>query len=420
MSTLSPAESRQIEDEYARYREEVMGLLARGFRRLPDREEIYQEAWTELLELRAAGTPLGDLRMMLRTIAWRRAADRTRNERHADPFDPASHLFGIHADAMTPPDEEAQIHLDAAIARLIVDSLDERHAAVIKLRFESHMDSREIREQLGVSAKRLEKIVTEAYRCVEAQLVAEDGGEAPYRRRQRSLLLACLMGQASTAQVERARHMVAEDAGCRAMLRHLHFTMNGVAALTPAPMVIADRELNRGIPVLDQVGDTFAWIKQFLTNLVSRGENARMSSEQVAGGAATLGGVSAAAKVALTCIAVGATAICLDSTRQQAPPPSAHYDVPPRQHRLHLPSPAPTVTRAPAKRAAPTATHATPRVHHGTRTVKPLAPRSASAPPPPTPAPTGSTEFGPGNLGSGNAAPTPAAAPSGGGGEFQP
>ncbi|MCW3050646.1 MAG: sigma-70 family polymerase sigma factor [Solirubrobacterales bacterium] len=405
MSSPSFVESRQIEHDYARYREEIMGLLTRGFSRLPDHEEIYQEAWTELLEMQAKGKPVGDLRMVLRTIAWRRARDRVRSDR-ADPFDPASHLFGAHAPATTPPDEEAQIHLDAAIARQVVDSLDERHAAVIKLRFESHMDSREIQQRLGVSAKRLEKIVTEAYHRVEAQLAVDESGESPYRRRQRSLLLACLLGQASAAQVQRARRMVAEDAGCRAILRQLHFTMDRIAALAPMP-VLVDREFDWGIPVFDRVGNVPASLKRVVANALSRGE-AHVSPEQAAGGAATIG-AGAAAKVALTCVAIGATAVCLDrgsSPGHYAPPhrpaPADHHDPPPTR----------VVARAPATQQAP--------VTHGATRSTPSASRSASAPPRPSPAPAGSTEFGPGNVGSQGASSTPAAASSGGGGEFLP
>src|SRR4029077_650034 len=119
------------------------------------------------------------------------------------------------------PDEEAQIKLDAATARQIVATLRPQQAAVIKLRFEAGMDSREIQAELGVNQKRYEKIVTEAWHSVEAQIAAIDGGDSPYRRRQRSLLLACLLGTASEAQLEHAREIVAEDVGCRAMLRHL-------------------------------------------------------------------------------------------------------------------------------------------------------------------------------------------------------
>src|SRR5207237_1204588 len=75
---LPPGEVAEFEREYLAHREEVLGMLAASFRGLSDQEELYQEAWTELLEMRARGERPRDVQQLLRTIAWRRARDRLR------------------------------------------------------------------------------------------------------------------------------------------------------------------------------------------------------------------------------------------------------------------------------------------------------------------------------------------------------
>ncbi len=55
LATLTPDESRELEREYVAHRAAVLAMLRADYRSLPDHEELYQEAWTELLELRARG-----------------------------------------------------------------------------------------------------------------------------------------------------------------------------------------------------------------------------------------------------------------------------------------------------------------------------------------------------------------------------
>jgi RNA polymerase sigma factor (sigma-70 family) len=149
---LSPTESRELEQEYRVHRPMVLGMLRDEFGGLPDHEELYQEAWTEVLELRARGTPIKNLSGLLRTVAWRRARDRLRN-RSAEAIDPDSAVLSAVADSAPEPDEHAQVHLDAALLRGVIDTLEPRHAAVLKMRFDWQLDSREIQQRLGVSPK---------------------------------------------------------------------------------------------------------------------------------------------------------------------------------------------------------------------------------------------------------------------------
>jgi hypothetical protein len=73
-----------------------------------------------------------------------------------------------------------------------------------------------------------------------------------------------------------------------------------------------------------------------------------------------------------------------------------------------------TVVRTPVKKTR-TVTHAKAKTHHVA-----VAASSPKSRPAASPAPKGSTEFGPGTLGSSSAPKQPAAAPADGGGEFTP
>jgi RNA polymerase sigma factor (sigma-70 family) len=414
---LPPTEAAELEREYVAHRGAVLAMLRADFGGVPDLEELYQEAWTELLELRARGDRLKSVRGLLKTIAWRRARDRLRKMK-PDTLDPMSPALTLEADSEPLPDEQAQIRLDAVVLRQIIDRLDPRQAAVLKLRFDWHLDAREIQERLGVSPKRLEKIVTEAYKNVAAEL-GSDGAETKWSRKQRSLLLACEMGLASAAQRQRAQQMVDEDATCRAMLREIRSTLRDVAAVLPMP-VLFERHAEHAVSAFDRLGDAWVSLKHGVLSLFGRGPGNATALEQAgtAGGAALSGGV--AVKAVTACLAVGGgAALCIEQglldwkrdepTRAERRAPSDVTASSPRPERATL---VPARTRAKPKRQP------AERDQRQRRSRPPTS--SPAATPDPSPAPAGSTEFGPGTTGS-SAAPTqPAAAPPDGGGEFGP
>lgn len=130
------AEAVDIEQEYRAHRDAVMAMLRTDFRGVGEREELYQEAWPGVLERQAAGEDIRNLRALLKLVAWRRARDVLRN-RSAAPTDPSGWLLESQRDPGPAPEEQADVRLDAARIRRVVETLDERHAAVIKLRFDS-------------------------------------------------------------------------------------------------------------------------------------------------------------------------------------------------------------------------------------------------------------------------------------------
>jgi RNA polymerase sigma factor (sigma-70 family) len=411
------ARDAEIERDYADHRSSVLAMLRADFPRLRDAEEFYNEAWAELLELEARGETVRHRRALLKKIAWRRAADATKRRR-PETMDPSSAAMVAATDDELLPDEQAQLRLDGEALRLVVESLDERQAAILKLRFDRHLSAREIQGRFGISEKRLEAIVTEAYKKIAAQLAVGDDGETRWTQRQRSLLLACELGIASARQRRRAQSMVDRDPACRAMLRAMRSSLDDVAAVLPMPVLIEERErlgaVGRATSRLDE-----AWlaVRHLADRVTGRTIPSTNLAEQVGAGGATAGAGAAAAKVVAACLAVGGTAtLCVSGGPSDAEhhpikhaTTTAHRAIvePARDHVVIARLPKTKAKKTPTKKAKTT-------VHHETAV---SSPKSA---PPPSPAPQGSTEFGPGDLGSSSAPKQPAAAPEDGGGEFTP
>ena len=412
---LSPEQAAASEREYVEHRQAVIGMLRREFPPLRSEvDELYQQAWIEFLELRASGTTIHNPRPLLQKIAWRAARARLRR-RTPQPVAPESHHLLDVADGEPLPEEQAQIRVDAGVLRAVVDSLDRQQAAALKLRFDYGMNAREIQRSMGVSAKRLEKIVTEAYAQVSTQLSTGADGEPVWLRRQRSLLLACVAGVASAKQRERAQRVVDADPRCRAMLEEMRATLHRVAEILPAPMLVDDdRTLSRLQSIVDRLSELWAGTRQMPYELTHRGLPTSGAVEH-AGSAAV--GAGATAKIVAMCIAAGGTAAaCIEAVRvldrPDPRPASAQRAAEPRNEPRRVIVPARVTISVPLRRTAA-------RRHNAAKRSQPpvSSPRSTA---PPSPAPEGSEEFGPGAIGSTDRPTAPAPAPSDGGGEFTP
>jgi RNA polymerase sigma factor (sigma-70 family) len=423
MPSTSPRPSvrrdAEIERDYAEHRTAILAMLRADFPRLGDPEELYQEAWAELLALERRGEMVRNRRALLKKIAWRRAADAAKRHR-PETIDPVSPVLAAVADDEPLPDEQAQLRLDADALRLVVESLDEQQAAVLKLRFDQHLSAREVHCRLGVSEKRLEAIVTAAYKKIAAQLAIDDTGESRWRNRQRSLLLACELGIASAHQRRRAQSMVDRDPACRAMLHAMRTNLGDVAAVLPMPVLAEEHERLGAIArATNRLDELWATMRHLADRISGRGVPDSRLLEQAGVSGATVGTGAVAAKVVVVCLAVGGTgAICVDVANHLRDHPakaagrSPHHVArsivePARDHVEVVRLPKPTTTTTTKTKAKKPARHETPV----------SSPKST---PPASPAPKGSTEFGPGNLGSTSAPKHPAAAPQDGGGEFTP
>jgi len=404
-----------------------MAMLRADFPRLREPEELYQEAWTELLELQArTAEPVDNVRALLKKIAWRRAADNARRRR-PDPIDPADRVVVSAVDAAPLPDEVAQVRLDAEALRLVVESLAPRHAAVLKLRFDLQLSAKEIQDRLGLTPKRLEKVMTEAYKHVLAELQADGQVESAWRRRQRSLLLACEAGIASPEQRRRAQEMVERDAACRAMLREMRDTLRGVAVVLPLP-IVEERRARGGGPfeaLLARLEDAWSGVRGTLDDVFSRGASSGAAEGASAGGLAAAAGVMG--KVVAACLAAGGTAaVCITALPEpdakqppRAPAPVARPLIRDASAQLVKPPAArPTVVRQAARKPEPKKPRREPAVRRKARPQPAVS--SPKSEPAVSPAPAGSVEFGPGATGSSSPPAQPAAAPPDGGGEFGP
>jgi RNA polymerase sigma factor (sigma-70 family) len=415
-------ESQELERQYVAHRSSVMAMLRSEFGGLPDHEELYQEAWTEALELRARGKEIANVGGLLRTIAWRRARDQLRKSKPTT-LDPSSAVFEVQSDPSPTPDVQAQVRLDAAVIREVVDSLDERQAAVIKLRFDDQLSSREIQEQLGVSPKRLEKIVTEAYGKVESALTPTTDGMSPWHLRQRSLLLACETGIASRRQRARAQRMLAHDPTCRAMLREMRSTLRDLAAAVPLPLVIGGTE-EKTSRVRGAFAGRWGDLRDQLADLVGRLSGHAPAMEQAGSGTVAGLGLGMAAKAAIVCVlAAGGTAVCIVATDNEPKPKPTHEAVrttsTTKSTRTTVsmidPISPPIATKTTKPKSSKPKAAAKRK-----KDTQPAVSASQATSAPASPAPTDSTEFGPGDVGSSSAAAEPAAAPSDGGSEFAP
>lgn len=300
----TPAED--VERQYLEHRRTVLAMLRVEFPRLREPEELYQEAWTELLELQArTHEPVRDTRALLKKIAWRRARDSYRRI-EPESTDPHGDVLVLLEDNAAQPDYEVAVRIEAATLRLAIEALEPREAAVLKLRFDRGLTAKEIQAELDVSANRLEKLVTSAYSRVLAAVSPEAEGESPLRRRQRSLLLACEVGIASTRQRARAQRMVRVDPVCSAMLREMRQSLGDVAAVLPMPVLVeaADRHHGRRLEV------AFGWFDNLRASagrVVERLPGGAHATEAAASSASAAGG-GIAVKAVLVCLAAGGTA----------------------------------------------------------------------------------------------------------------
>jgi RNA polymerase sigma factor (sigma-70 family) len=411
-----------LEREYEAHRGAVLAMLRSEFPRLADHEEYYQQAWAELLERLATGEAVEHRRALLKKIAWRRAVDALRRGRWTHASDPAVVARAVVDEALT-PEEQAELRLDAEALRLIVESLDERQATVLKLRFDQHLTTSEIQRRLGLSPKRLEKIVTAAYKQIAAQLETDGVEDSRWRRHQRSLLLACEVGIASPKQRRLAKDMLDRDAGCRAMLREMRAALHNVAAALPMP-IVADQCERTGVVgrAFGRLDEAWLGLRQLAETVSGRAASSGAAEQATLGGATLSAG--AATKAVIACLAVGGAAtVCLTQGGRPKEPPTAEARAP-KAHatqRKQIERVALKTTPVVQRKHVTQKNAAAKPAKKASSTPQPQVPVSSPASTPPaSPAPTGSTEFGPGNVGSTQASQQSAAAPQDGGGEFTP
>jgi hypothetical protein len=188
----------------------------------------------------------------------------------------------------------------------------------------------------------------------------------------------------------------------------------------PMPVLAEEHERLGAIArATNRLDELWATTRHLSDRITGRGVPDSRLLEQAGVGGATVGTSAVAAKVVVVCLAVGGTgAICVDVANHLRDHPAKAAARP--QHHVAQPIVEPARDHVEVVRLPKTTTTTTTeaKANKPARHETPVS--SPKSTPPASPAPKGSTEFGPGNLGSTSAPKQPAAAPEGGGGEFTP
>jgi RNA polymerase sigma factor (sigma-70 family) len=418
------------EREFLQHRAAVLSTLRISYPWVADPEELYQSAWVELLEVRARGEVVNNPRALLKKIVARRAIDLGRR-RKAEPIEPLAPEIVDRPDLDDAVEIATARHLEADVVRQVIETLDPKHAVLLKLRFDFRLTAGEIQRYLGISEARFEKRMAQAYEAVRAKLGPEPEKAERWREHQRSLLLACESGIATPEQRARAQDLIDRDPQCRLMLRELRTTLRDVAVAIPLPPTVLELHQRRGplAALLDWAEKAIAIVRPPGADIAVSRTTATLGEQA---GATLAGGVGlgGAAKLAAACLALGGTAaVCVDQvvTRHKAPVAARAEKPTKRATQKSVVAPAPVIVRATPQPVtgqqvrlskAELVAKANARARNRQQVTTPVS--SPRARPPASPVPAGTTEFGPGATGSDPVAAAPAAAPQDGGGEFGP
>jgi len=227
--------------DYEEHREAVTRMLAKRFPRFAEDErlELYHEAWAWALKKRERGEPIESMRAYLMQSAYYEAMRIVTDRRLPEPIDPEA--MAAYVDDRDGPGERVLIDDQVRICREVIASLDERHRAVVKLRYDVQLAPPEICDTLGLSKRQYKRLLQESTDAVEERVLELHDGT--WSRRQRSLLATCLHGMASDEQRAEAQRRLAADPHVAAVYRELRESIGKAAALLPLPAFVgADAE----------------------------------------------------------------------------------------------------------------------------------------------------------------------------------
>lgn len=208
--------------------------------------------------------------------------------------------------------------------------------------------------------------------------------------------------------------MLRDDPRLRAMLRQIRRSLEDVAAIIPAPVLLELPDRQPDVSLIDRLQAVATSLRRATGDLLARTPLGGGSAEQVAGAGAGSVGSAIAVKAALVCLAVGGTAaVCVNQLLpgQQHARPAARTTT--QAHRSKL-------AAAPVRRTAPVLKAKTASTPSKKTTKRSPATSSPAARPAASPAPSGSQEFTPSPGAASSAQSAAASAPSDGGGEFGP
>lgn len=267
------------DDEYAQNRDAVLGMLAKRFPRFgsDQRLELYHEAWIRALRKRDRGEQVESLRAYLLQTAAFEAMHLVSYDRRPTPLDPSHPSIDSLVDCARTPDEQVEIDDQVRICRELIDGLEPRRRALVKLRWDLGMTPPEIRSALGLTQRQYKRLAKESMEVIAERVTELDDGS--WSRRQRSLIAACLRGIASDSQRAEAQRRVRRDPHVAALCRELNTALERVAVALPLPAVTQFPSIDgRLATTIDSLratgGDLVASAKQQAMSLYVRGADA--------------------------------------------------------------------------------------------------------------------------------------------------
>ena len=409
------------EQEYRACMGPALAHLVKAFPRLTpdDRQDIYADVWTRLLERSREGFwPDRVEAYVVKAVHTEALLERRqRATRNTEPSDPLSGPIAAQLDQGM--EESVEGRLDAENIEALIRSLTPLQAKVAKLRFDWGLTPEEISEVLGLKRRRVYKEVDRA--TVKLRAGATRVREGSHVRRYEKLLRRYLAGTASVAERAEAARLIETSSQARMIATEMFRTSRDVAAALPAPVVVD--EASRGrlaeglVAAKQQLAESLAGAKDQASAAYVRASEV---PQQVGQHASALRPGSAALAISGCIATLGGGTICavegvnparvlydvVDQPKAQAPE-SKPQDVPAAEAEQPPPPPQLPAASEPGQSASP------PESTAQTPKAAPAPPPSEAAPSPAAPQPDFQIEQS-----QPPAASPPAAAPKGGGGEF--
>jgi DNA-directed RNA polymerase specialized sigma24 family protein len=391
-------------------------MLAKRFPRFDEDERlaIYHDAWARLLGKRERGEEIESLRAYLMATCSAEALHIVSRSKTPTPVAPEEPLFTTLADESAPVDEQVVMKDQARLARDLIDSLDERQRDVLKLRWDLQLRGSEVRAALGLTRRQYQRLTEEGAAAIAKRV--EELEDGTWSRRQRSLLMACLVqttadgeqrrGIASERQRREAQRLLDSDPHFAALYAEVRGALDRAAVLLPLPLLFGGSAADASVAA--QAASAASDLRDRLADLAGTAKHHALSLYLRAGDPAVLSGgprPGAAIAAVLGCVAIGGGAFgTYDALSKQA---SAPIRKPPVRSDAHPAAPEAVPTAHPIRRVTRLATRrssSTAETSAPTPQADPTPPAVQSAPAPqpapspqpapnPQPATTDNTEF---------------------------
>jgi RNA polymerase sigma factor (sigma-70 family) len=308
-------------EEYRRCQPALELYLANQFPWLDrdTREDICQEAWSRLVELRRNGSPRsGSPLPFLKKAARGKVCDMLRSPSSGvRPSDPLGAMFAELRAEEAGPAEAAEGALSDAELRGVLEKLSAEEQAVVKLGIVWGWSRGDVQGQLRITRRRYERLRGRALRKVAEAL--QRSSSVAWAEARGRLISRIVAGSATAAQLIEARKLAARDPGLRSVLASYEQTVHSLGLAIPAEVALRTRGgslLHQGAYLAERARDaTLAAVGrgggsepvEATVAQATQGGSARGAGAAGAGVLAKIAGAGAVPKVVATCLAGGAT-----------------------------------------------------------------------------------------------------------------